>query len=67
MKKHYISPEVLCDEMCLDSLLAPASITSVSKGSLTNDIPVGGDAGDGVVSDSRRQRDIWADEDDEGF
>ena len=60
MKKHYISPEVFCEQMLLESLLNEASITGVNKGELTNPIPVGGEAGDGEESDSRRS--LWSDE-----
>lgn len=66
MKKQYISPEVLCQQIHLESLLNGASITGVDKGDLTNDIVIGGNAGDGVSSDSRR-RDIWDDDEEEEF
>ena len=60
MKKQYISPEILCDEMFPDSLLTEASITSISNGGLTHDIETGGTAGDGDTSDSRFS--LWDDE-----
>jgi hypothetical protein len=63
MKKQYISPESQSCELGLDNLLDPASIAGVDKGNLTNDIEMGGEAGNGQVSDSRR-RDIWSDEED---
>ena len=59
MKKHYISPEIISDEMAPDSLLAN-SITGVDKGDLNNPITVGGEAGDGETSDSRFS--VWDDE-----
>ena len=63
MKKQYISPETLSMRLRLDGLLNSASITGVDNGNLTNPIEVGGEAGDGATSDSRR-RSIWDDEDD---
>ena len=60
MKKLYISPEIICDEMDLDSLLDATSITSVNNGDLTNPITVGGEAKDGETSDSRFS--LWDDE-----
>jgi len=60
MKKQYISPEALCHQIRLDSLLK--SSVKVVKGDLEHDIEVGKDAEDGASSDSRRRRDIWEDE-----
>ena len=57
MKKQYISPEVFCEQMLLESLLNEASINS---GNLTNPITIGGEAGDSEESDSRRS--LWSDE-----
>ena len=59
MKKQYISPEVFCEQMLLESLLNETSITSVSTEGLDNPIPVGGEAGEGENSDSRRS--VWSD------
>lgn len=50
MKKQYISPEAIIEEMELEGLIA-TSIDSVSTDT-TNPIPVGGDADNGP-SDSR--------------
>ena len=58
MKKQYIFPEVFCEQTLLESLLNQASIT-VNSGDLDNPIPVGGEAGDGENSDSRRS--VWSD------
>ena len=66
MKKQYISPEVLCQQIHLESLLNGASITTVDKGDLDHEIDMGGNASDGQVSDSRR-RDMWEDEEEEGL
>ena len=60
MKKHYISPETLCRQMDFDSLLSN-SITGVNIGDLSNGIEMGGEAGSGTGSDSRR-RSLWDDE-----
>ena len=62
MKKQYISPEVICQQIYLDSLLDNTSITNVTG--TDNPIDVGGNAEEGG-SDSRRHRDIWADEEEE--
>ena len=63
MKKQYISPEALQEQMVLDSLLNAASITGVTGEGLEHGIEMGGEAGEGTGSDSRRRRDIWSDED----
>lgn len=65
MKKQYISPEVLCQKIRLNSLLNGASVTGIDKGDLTHEIETGGNAGDGVSSDSRHS--IWDDEDEEEY
>lgn len=62
MKKQYISPEALQEQMVLDSLLNAASITGVDGEGLEHGIEMGGGAEEGG-SDSRRRRDIWSDED----
>ena len=66
MKKQYISPEVLCHQIHLGNLLNDASVT-IDSGDLTHPIENGGDAGDGEGSDSRRRRDIWADEEEDEY
>lgn len=66
MKKQYISPEVLCQKIRLNSLLNGASVTGIDKGDLTHEIETGGEASDGQVSDSRRYS-IWDDEDKEEY
>ena len=60
MKKHYISPEALCEQTLLESLLSN-SIENVESEGLTNPIIIGGDAASGTSSDSRR-RSVWDDE-----
>lgn len=61
MKKQYISPEALQEQMVLDSMIL-GSITGIDKGDLTNDIGIGGSAEEGTGSDSRRHRNVWTDE-----
>lgn len=63
MKKQYISPEVLCQKIRLDSLLNGASVTGTTG--TTNPINIGGDAETGG-SDSRRYS-VWEDEDEEEY
>ena len=63
MKKNYISPVT-------ESILL--SIPTIMQTSITydGDAPapeVGGDAGEGEGSDSRRRRDIWADEEEDEY
>ena len=60
MKKHYISPEALCEQTLLESLLSN-SIENVDYGDLSNPIGIGGDAASDTSSDSRR-RSVWDDE-----
>ena len=66
MKKQYISPEVLCQQIHLDRLLSPTSVTGIDKGDLTHEIETGGNAGDGVSSDSRRSS-VWDDEEEDEY
>ena len=66
MKKQYISPEVLCQQIHLDRLLGSNSITGVDNGDLTHDIETGGSAGAGQDSDSRR-RSVWDDEEEDEY
>ena len=67
MKKQYISPEAVFEQMALESLLSTASITGVDKGDLEHEIETGGNAGEGISSDSRRIS-VWDDDlDDDEF
>ena len=61
MKKNYISPATEIILLSAQNIMQ-TSITYDGKAPAPE---VGGDAGDGVVSDSRRQRDIWADEEED--
>ena len=61
MKKHYISPEVICQQIHLDSLLDNTSVTVTGT---EHPIDVGGEAQE-EGSDSRLHYDIWADEEEE--
>ncbi len=65
MKKQYISPETLSLTLRLDRIMQTGSVTV--QYDTDNPIVVGEDAEGGTGSDSRRQRDIWADEEDEGL
>lgn len=64
MKKKYISPEVLCQQLHLDNLLNNGSVT-VNNNDLDNQIETGGEAGNGQGSDARRNYNTWDDYDEE--
>lgn len=64
MKKNYISPEAICLRLNIETLMDTPSITP-NKTDLDHDIYVGGKAGDGESSDSRRPYNVWDDEEEE--
>ena len=64
MKKNYISPAAE------SILVTPHAIMNDASFQYDGNAPkpeTGGDAGDGEGSDSRRHRDIWADEEEEDY
>ena len=63
MKKQYISPETLSLTLRLDRIMQTGSVTVQTD--TDNPINVGEDAEGGTGSDSRRHRDIWADEEED--
>jgi hypothetical protein len=62
MKKQYISPEAVCNQMVLEGLLNVATITGVDNTDVDHEIEMGGEAVEGLTSDSRRRRNFWDDE-----
>lgn len=65
MKKNYISPEAICLRLNIETLMDTPSISKVENTDLTNPIEVGGEAGNGETSDSRRTYNVWDDEEEE--
>lgn len=61
MKKKYIFPTILSVDFACENDLLEASITGINRGDLNHDIEIGGDAAEGLSSDSRRGI-FWEDE-----
>ena len=54
MKKNYIAPETLCLQLKIETLMTtPSMQVNNNDNNLTHDIETGGNANDGVISDSR--------------
>ena len=66
MKKNYIAPETLCLQLKIETLMTtPSMQVNNNDNNLTHDIETGGNANDGVISDSRHTYNVWDDEEDE--